>query len=223
MRENKFIKKTVWDKKIFGIRTYEISVASKKAFKDMLKLKGHFTIKVDPRFPKKILHRYGFYYCDTLVEPYCSRENFKFAYDKKASLAMKPGIKDLLKISHGAFFGRFHRDFNIGKKLADFRYDAWLTQLWRKRKVLGLCYRGRLIGFFAFSGNKILLHAIEKRYRGRGLAKYLWSAACRELFRKGYKEIYSSISAENLPALNLYSRLGFNFRSPLDVYHKLIK
>lgn len=223
MRKNKFIKKTDWDKKIFRVNTYEISLANEKVFKDTQNLRGHFTLKVDPRFPKGTIHRYGFYYCDTLIEPYCSRENFKFAYDKKASLAMKPGIKDLLKISHGAFFGRFHRDFNIGKKLADFRYDAWLTQLWRKRKVLGLCYCGKLIGFFAYSGNKILLHAIKKEYRGKGLAKYLWSAACRELFKKGYREIYSSISASNLPVLKLYTSIGFKFRNPLDVYHKLIK
>jgi len=223
MRDNKFIKKTAWDKKIFRINTYEISPATEKAFKQMPKLKGHFTLKVDPGSPKRIIHEYGFYYCDTLIEPYCGREDFKFIYNNKVGLTRGAGIGELLKISHGAFYGRFHRDFNILKGLADARYDAWLTQLWRKKRVFGLCYCGRLIGFFAFSGNKILLHALKKEYRGRGLAKYLWSAACRELFKKGYREIYSSISTSNLPVLNLYVSLGFKFRNVQDIYHRLIR
>jgi ribosomal protein S18 acetylase RimI-like enzyme len=82
-------------------------------------------------------------------------------------------------------------------------------------------YRNELAGFLGFAGNRIVLNASSGKYRGKGLGKYLWSAACGELFSHGYGEIVSSISASNMPALNLYASLGFRFRNPLDVYHRL--
>jgi ribosomal protein S18 acetylase RimI-like enzyme len=78
-------------------------------------------------------------------------------------------------------------------------------------------------GFFAFSRNKILLHALSESFRGKGLAKYFWSAACEKLFSQGFSELISSISASNLAVLNLYASLGFRFRKPLDVYHWLFE
>jgi len=80
-------------------------------------------------------------------------------------------------------------------------------------------YRDELAGFFGYSINKIVLHALSENYRGRGLAKCLWSAACKELFDLGHGEIVSSISVSNVAVLNLYASLGFRFRNPLDVYH----
>ena len=59
-------------------------------------------------------------------------------------------------------------------------------------------------------------------HRGRGLARHLWSAVCTDLARRGERELTSSISATNLPALNLYVSLGFRFRNALDVYHRVI-
>ena len=41
-------------------------------------------------------------------------------------------------------------------------------------------------------------------------------------FEKGYDEVRSSISVSNLPALNLYSSLGFYFGSAQDIYHGLV-
>ena len=56
-----------------------------------------------------------------------------------------------------------------------------------------------------------------------GIAKYLWGAVCADLVRHGARELTSSISATNLAALNLYVALGFRFRNPVDVYHRVIR
>jgi ribosomal protein S18 acetylase RimI-like enzyme len=123
---------------------------------------------------------------------------------------------------HGAFsHGRFHRDFNLSKVQADQRYDKWLMQLHGAGKVYGVCYRGKLAAFIAVDGNKLVLHAVDSSMRGRGLAKYLWTPVCRMLFEAGHLEVTSSVSASNLAVLNLYSRLGFSFRNPVDIYHRL--
>jgi ribosomal protein S18 acetylase RimI-like enzyme len=214
--------RTPWDSRALGMDTYEILALSKDALEEMASLTGHFTLRVDPQFPRKIIYSESFYYCDTLVEPYCESSHFIHFKNEKASLSGNIPLENLLAISHGAFYGRFHRDFNIPKRLADLRYDMWLQDLYSKGSIFGLMFENDLAGFLGFSGNKMCLHAVHKKYRGHGLAKYLWGAACTELYKRGQKELISSISVSNLPALNLYSSLGFRFRKSLDVYHKLI-
>jgi len=223
MKKNpKHIIETPWDSKVFGINTFEIKTPSKEAMEEAAKLRGHFTIKIDPHFSKKFLRDYGFYYCDTLIEPYCTSETFVYSEHKKASISRDISIDALVNISHGAFCGRFHRDFNIDKKLADLRYDTWLKELYNAGGVYGLLFSDKLIGFFSFSENKIHLGALDKKYCGKGLAKCTWGLACKELF-KGHKKITSSVSAYNVSIINLFISLGFRFRNPIDVYHKLVK
>lgn len=120
-------------------------------------------------------------------------------------------------------YDRFHRDFNINPHLADVRYDLWLQDLWKNEQVVTLIYSGKIAGFWAYSNNKILLHALSQEYRGKGLSKYFWSLACTKLLAKGYQEITSSISASNLAVLNLYSSLGFRFRNAVDIYHLVLE
>ena len=232
MKISNFIKKTPWDSKVFGINTFEIVYNSeeKEILNQVLKKivsenqVGHYTIKVNPLFCKNILHEYGFYYCDTLIEPYCNSENLMIFNKEGISLLSSVPLEELVKISNSAFaYGRFHRDFKINKNQADSRYNSWLKELYQEKKVWGIMYYEELAGFWGFSKNKIVLHALSNQYRGRGMAKYFWSKACQQLFSRGYSELTSSISAANLAVLNLYSSLGFKFRNSVDVYHLLIE
>ena len=115
-----------------------------------------------------------------------------------------------------------HRDFNVDKRAADLRYDTWLRELFSQNNVMGLMFGNTLAGFFAISDNRILLHALDPAFRGRGLSKFFWSAACKALFETGHNELVSSVSASNVVVLNVYASLGFKFRRPLDVYHRLV-
>lgn len=217
------IKETPWDKKAFGINTYEIVNPTEEVLKKTLDMDGHFTVKIDPLADSEPLYRYGFYYCGTLIEPYCRKEHFRDFRDDRVTLKRKVAdFAELKNLSDGAFVhGRFHRDFNLDRELADRRYANWLSQMYEEDNVFSLYYNGELAGFFGFSGPQILLYTHKPRYRGKGMAKYFWSAACRELFSYGHDELISSISAANMPILNLSVSLGFKFRRPRDVYHKL--
>lgn len=222
MTSAKLIERTPWDSAALGCDTFELAGAGVEAMAQV-GAPGHYTVKVDPLSDKRILHENGFYYCDTLIEPYCGRERFAGAIHPDATLTREAPLADLLPICHGAFdHGRFHRDFRIRRELADRRYDEWLKQLHAAGKVHGLLHRGRLAGFIAAEGGKLVLHAVARQHRGRGLAGYWWTALCRELFAAGHGEVTSSISAANLAALNLYTALGFRFRNPSDVYHRMI-
>ena len=220
---NEHIVKTPWDAKSLGIETYEIRLLSNHILDVALKYPGHYTVKTPPLASKKLLHDYGFYYCDTLLEPFCKVERFTPFNHDDIAVSKSVSIQDVLSISHGAFtHGRFHRDFNVDRKLADLRYDAWLSELYKQNNVIGILFHNQIAGFFATSDNRILLHALSIDYQGKGLAKYFWSAACRAMFESEYNELVSSISASNVAVLNVYSSLGFKFRNPLDVYHRIV-
>lgn len=215
---------TPWDAAAFGVPTYELADASASSLRLAAQTPGHHTVRVDPLVSKQLLHESGFYYCDTLIEPRCTADRLKICAHPETTISKNVTWQELYPICHGAFsHGRFHRDFNLSRASADLRYDNWLKQLHGQQNVYGLLWRNELAGFIAHDGNKLVLHAVAGPFRGKGLARYWWSAVCAKLFDAGYAEVKSSISAANLAALNLYASLGFSFRNPVDIYHLLVE
>lgn len=218
----KLIERTPWDCAALGLDAFELKAPTAEAMAEV-RAAGHYSVKVDPLSSKAILHRHGFYYCDTLIEPYCAAESLRPAAHPGAGFSRDAALEALLAVCRGAFrHGRFHRDFNVEPRLADQRYENWLRNLHGAGKVYGLLWHDELAGFIAHEGGKLVLHALGERHRGRGIAKYLWSPVCADLLEGGARELSSSISATNLAALNLYASLGFRFHNPLDVYHRVI-
>ena len=217
---NELIKPTPWDTAAFGISTWELLEYTVAALQLATQTKGHHTIKVESLADKRLLHEYGFYYCDTLIEPHCNTTRLRAVQHTEASISREIDVEQALAICHGAFaHGRFHRDFNLPKEAADLRYDNWLQQLIDEQHVYSLFWQGALAGFIGYSGNKLVLHALEKKFRGKGLAKYWWSVVCRELLANGHEIVKSSISVTNLSVFKLYASLGFSFNNPQDIYH----
>lgn len=217
------IKPTPWDTSAFGMPTWELAEYSEKALQQVAQTVGHFTLKVDPLADKRLLQEYGFYYCDTLIEPHCNATRLRAVQHPEANISKDVDVEQALAICHGAFaHGRFHRDFNLPKAAADLRYDNWLKQLLEAEQVYGLYWQGALAGFIGHSGNALVLHALAEQYRGKGWSKYWWSAVCGELLALGHDEVKSSISASNLAVLNLYASLGFSFNNPQNIYHRLV-
>lgn len=225
MSEAGAIRPTPWDTAIFGIPTFELTDASEDLLQQALLQPGHYTVKVLPLADKGLLHHYGFYYCDTLIEPFCDAARFTpHAGETGVAIDDAPLLEELLPIcDHNFVFGRFHRDFNLDMAAADRRYRQWLAQLHAKGGAVGLRYHGETVGFIAHDGCRLLLHAIHPDHQGKGLAKYFWSLLCERLFAEGSRELTSSVSAANVAALNLYASLGFRFRQAVDVYHRLVE
>ena len=219
----KLIERTPWDSAALGHDAFELAAASAAAVAQV-RAPGHYTVRVDPLADARILHEHGFYYCDTLIEPHCAAgQMVRFAHEA-AGCDRSPALDPLLAICRGAFrHGRFHRDFNVERRVADLRYETWLGTLHAAGKVYGLEWEGATAGFIACEGGKLVLHALGEQHRGRGIAKYLWSAVCADLVRAGARELTSSVSAANAAALSLYATLGFRFRNPTDVYHRVIR
>ena len=223
MKQPDPIKPTPWDTAVFGLPTFELTSVTAATLKQAAGRPGHYTVKVDPLASTELLHGHGFYYCDTLVEPHCTRERLIRHEKSGIVLSRDVPLPEVMQIAHRAFaFGRFHRDFNLDRNHADRRYDSWLEQLHAGGNVVTALHGGEPAAFFGVLEGKLVLHAVAARLRGTGLAKYLWSALCHHLFEQGHREITSSISAANLAVLNLYASLGFRFRNATDVYHLLV-
>lgn len=217
-----FFKTSPWDMRAFNMPCYELVSLTPEALASTDST-GHYTAKVDPVADKSLLHKHGFYYCDTLMEPFCKPEMFRPSPSSDVTIAADCALDDLLAMSRGVYLhGRFHRDFNVPDELADLRYDNWLRDLHGAGNCLGLLYKGELAAYFGIVGSKAVLHAVAEKFRGKGLAKYLWSAAYTRLFSEGHPEVTSSVSAPNMAVINLYASLGFRFRHPLDIYHKFV-
>lgn len=217
------IKVSPWDTTAFGLPAFELLEYSEVVLQYALQNTGHYTIKVDPLSDKRILHEYGFYYCDTLIEPFCTLDRLRAQTHSSASISKEFDRHQLMAICQGAFVhGRFYRDFNLSRISVNVRYDKWLMQLVDEQQVFGLYWQGKLTGFIGYHGSSLVLHALTETYRGKGLSKYWWSEVSLELFAKGHKTVSSSISAANLAVLNLYASLGFSFKKPHDVYHRLV-
>jgi ribosomal protein S18 acetylase RimI-like enzyme len=214
------IRRIEWDSAALGRDCFEIDGLDEEALQEAARRPGHYTVKVDALASKAVLHHHGFYYCDTLIEPFCMCERFAGHRDARARFTRDAGLGDLLAICHGAFsHGRFHRDFHWSAAQADLRYDNWLRQMHAAGNVYGLLFEERLAGFIAVDAGRLVLHAMAAEWRGRGIAKYLWTAVCDDLYRR-HAELSSSISAANVAAANLYATLGFRFRHAVDVYHR---
>lgn len=223
MHQDNAIQYMPWDAKAFGIDSYEITKPTSAILEQALTLPGHYTVKIDPLSSKALLHQYGFYYCDTLLTPICSRANFKEYVDSSVSISRQIALESLSPYSQHLFvYGRFYRDFNMDPQKADRRYQNWLMELARNNNVYVLFYDGIEAGFIGVNQNQLILHALNDHFRGKGLAKFLWTAVCHDLFDRGFDEVMSSISAANLPVLNLYSSLGFRFVNAVDVYHRVV-
>ena len=222
MNKKSLIKPTPWDTAAFGMPTWELTEYSEEALRQAAQKAGHFTLKVDPLADKRLLHEHGFYYCDTLIEPHCKHARLHASLHPKATISKEVDAEKILAICHGAFLhGRFHRDFNLSKAVADLRYDNWLKQLLEAGQVYGLYWENVFAGFIAHNDNNLALHALSEQYRGKNLSKHWWSAVCIDLLNSGHPEVKSSISAANMPVLNLYASLGFSFHKPQDVYHRM--
>ncbi|UOQ83718.1 GNAT family N-acetyltransferase [Gracilibacillus salinarum] len=219
----KYLEPTPWDKRNFHIDTFQLKEYSEAALAETDKTEGHFTIKVDPFADTANLKKYGFYYADTLIEPIGKKDKLKQVDQENIQFTHNFHREDILDIAEEAFTGgRFHRDFNIPNHMADTRYRNWVNDLIDKDLILALELHSSMAGFFAYQNDQILLLAMHRDYRGKGLATAFASSCVQEQFRlTGHDTLRTSISPTNPASLNVFISLGFRLNGAVDVYHKL--
>jgi hypothetical protein len=174
---------------------------------------------------KLTLSSFGFLNVETTYEISCRAKNLKNINTKdikNKTLETECDISDLQSLASSIFdYGRFSEDVLIGKDLANKRYGHWAKQLCESgvsRKFL--FSKDELIGFMFYdvqgSEVKLILGGLSRSYSHLG--QKFWSQVFLSIPNDCI--ISTSISANNLGVLNLYSRFGFNFNNSLAGYHK---
>lgn len=109
---------------------------------------------------------------------------------------------------------RFHIDHNCTDDIANRRFTLWVEDIIfdSSCKFDILTLDESIIAFMARKKNNLLLAGFKKTYTRSGLGSYLWLNTCNTLKDKGYRTAETLISINNMPVLNLYSRLGFKFK-----------
>nr|WP_085505570.1 GNAT family N-acetyltransferase [Thalassobacillus devorans] len=216
-----YLREAPWDRRNFGMDTYEVTSPEEEALKETDETPGHFTLKVDPMVNKKPILEHGFFYADTLITPVCKKDQLVTFTENQFGITRDGSFDTIVSFSEGAFkMGRYHRDFHVKTETAEQRYINWLRDLYEADQVMFLTYEGEIAAYYAYQDNSILLIGMDEKLRGKGLAKPLVSKACEVLFSYGHEDLKTSVSAINFPSMQMFYSLGFKMKQAVDVYHK---
>lgn len=203
---------------------------------------------IQARIPKNeiktsiLLQRSGFYVVEMTISPYSkllkntvlkSFIEAPFEYLPSKYQSNPPTVKVIDKkvaeiqstveaIAQESFIDdRFHIDPNCPDVTANFRFVQWVKDLYSNPKTTFhlLSYNNTAAGFLCRQDEKLILAGFSKAYRNSGLGAFLWLSVMQEMLSQGFKRTYTLISVNNVSVLNLYARLGYQFRDPEITLH----
>jgi len=130
--------------------------------------------------------------------------------------------KILLSIARDSFSSdRFHMDFQCPEKVANHRFELWISDLLKDRHVtfdiLEINYE--IAGFMARKEGHLIIAGFSRQYARSGLGDYLWLGSLQNMKEHGLRYAETLVSINNIPSLNLHARLGFKFRHPQYSFH----
>ncbi|MFT3748915.1 MAG: GNAT family N-acetyltransferase [Agriterribacter sp.] len=121
---------------------------------------------------------------------------------------------------------RFNVDKNIGKSNYEKLYKAWLDESVSRKicdEVFGWVNDGEIEGLMTIGQKKELMNigliGVNHQSRGKGIATSLLEHAELYTQTKGLKEIQIVTQKQNLPAINLYLKLGYSQESVTKIFH----
>lgn len=189
-----------------------------------------------------MLERYGFSFVEATLKPFTVlRKNPRLDEFVNDRLSVVPGrfasgglhvrpldrqvegdCRRVREIAAESFTDdRFHLDPLCSTEMADRRFVFWVDDLLADGTVIVtlLVWDGTVIAFMARRGDHLILAGFARSHVNSGLGEYLWLAVLAEMRAAGLPQARTLIACNNIPVLNLYSRLGFKFRDPEVTFH----
>jgi len=237
---------TPWDTECFGFPVAQIdilncrkSINSSGAMQPFLHwLNVHSIRLVSCRLPydclveAMLLENFGFRFVETVLHPYLELRNNEFQNEGGITIetAVPADIAALETIATTAFkHGRIHADLRLGPALGNLRYGRWVKNSLShpsQRLLKVINHEGRIVGLFiteAYSDQSVYWHltAISAECSGLGYGWRAWRAMLAHHTHENMCSVRTTITAGNVPVLNLYSKLGFRFLPPEITFHWL--
>ena len=123
-------------------------------------------------------------------------------------------------------YSRFKLDLNFKSDAFLNLYTAWITNALKRikhEKIIIYSIKNKIVGLlilsFKVQFSVIEILAVDKEYRGKGIAKKLINTACKETILNNFKEIRVATQKKNLPSSKLYTSCGFELFEVVDIYH----
>jgi Sortase and related acyltransferases len=181
----------------------------------------------------ELLTACGFYPVETAVEPHMALSRFRSVVERPAGGmtlrdAREADMPRLVELARGSFRAdRLHVDANLPSDKADERFVRWVINGVRDGDMV-FCYddaRGKTIGFYhvraTASGTVDLsLAALDRAYQKLGIGLLMYQAVLLECRNRGFSLAETHVTVHNLDVLNLFARLGFQFRNPTLTLHR---
>lgn len=124
-----------------------------------------------------------------------------------AGLHIEPGRVDdadvLARLHAQGFFAGWPRE-DFASYLADSERTPAYVACDSRRRIAGFALL-RLVG----DEVELLTIAVEKRWRGKGVARALLAAAFADMLQTRARRMFLEVADDNAPALALYRRQGF--------------
>lgn len=235
---------TVWNDRVFGFRTNEITGFVFHDQSDCLELldlfERHcldggyrlsaFRVDAGEALLKKELQEHGWRFVEHSVRVSLGglrNRKMDETFGGLLQLA-RPNDQDfevISRIAESSFhYGRFQEDPWIGKKPAAERHKSWISDM-RKQGREFLVYRpaGDAVSFMAY---EIRQGAAELILGGSAdgygfISPRFWTSVLHFLAEEGCDTVRTLISGSNKGVFNLYSRLGFQIKQVFYGFHKM--
>lgn len=158
---------------------------------------------------------------DRIFTPKCHQffeGQYGFKNAKEADLAAIESIAE-----RDFDYEHYHIDHRLDPRLADQRYNRWVRNslVYPRQRLLKILDGSHLIAFFIVEINDEsgTLTAVTREWQGQGYGRRVWQAMLRRYLNEEVEYVSTTISARNVPVLNLYARLGFRFPAPMMTFH----
>lgn len=176
-----------------------------------------------------LLEERGFRFIETVLNPRLEGLDLLNVPDQGLTIAPagESDIPALRKLAESAFeTDRFHVDPRLDPRCGDVRYGNWVENTLKhpKQRLLKILDDKKLIALFIIepeNNGSVHWHltAVSPEYQGRGYGRRAWLAMLRHHHENAYHAVGTTISARNIPVLNLYSSLSFRFLPPDMTFH----
>jgi GNAT superfamily N-acetyltransferase len=236
-----------WDSEIYGVNVAQIDalqvldgIAARKDYAEFGRwCKANRIRMVSCRLPhaqlreSMFLEEHGFRFIEMVLHPRIAVSGVGATAEvgllvAKAAEADVGGLVNLAERAFG--YERYHVDPRLDPRLADSRYGRWVANSLRheSQQLLKVCDADRLVALFLVEErppDAVYWHltAISPDCQGQGYGYRVWTTMLRKHKMDGFANVSTTISARNVPVLNLYAKLQFRFDPPEMTFHWLQK
>lgn len=140
----------------------------------------------------------------------------KHSYDQLLDLALQSGK-----------YSRFNIDENFRNNEYQKLYTEWIDKSITKEMAIDIIIKimdNRIVGFTTLCEKTGLLAniglvAVDSKFRGQGIARELIERTICEAHKIDFKSIQVVTQHNNIPAVNLYTSIGFKSQAITNIYH----